>query len=282
MNGSPHQTSLPQFGGNWTEQKLSVLRKYLNAYTTALSKLNFRTVYIDAFAGAGAREEADTDGVQFVEGSAKIALDVRKPSFDRLVFIEEDFDYANNLRKLVAETKAENRARIEQADANVRLPIEVERLVHPDRAVVFIDPFGTQAHWKTIASLMQYPGIDAWILFPVGTICRLMPIHRQPTSAKTREKLDAIFGTPEWQELYDQEQFFGDAGRLSKTTGVNAIVALYRKQLDKEFAGIANQSVALVNSKNSRLYQLLFVMTNPSTRAQELALGMADDIMKNV
>ena len=282
MNGSPRQTSLPHFGGDWTEQKLSVLRKYLNAYTTALSNLNFRTVYIDAFAGAGAREEEDAEGVQFIEGSAKIALDIHKPSFDELVFIEEDANYVSSLRNLVAETKTENRVRIEQADANTQLPIEVERLDHPDRAVVFIDPFGTQAHWKTIASLMQYPGIDAWILFPVGTICRLMPIHQQPTSAKTRERLDAIFGTPEWRDLYNQERLFGEAGRLSKTAGVDEIVALYRRQLDKEFAAIASRSVALKNSNNSRLYELLFVMTNPSIRAQELALGIADNIMKNV
>lgn len=282
MTDNPRQASLPQFGGTWTERKLDVLRKYLHAYTTALKKQGFCTVYIDAFAGTGMREEADADGKRFIEGSAKIALDVRDPSFDELVFIEEDAEHVSNLRDLIADAKAENRARIEQADANVRLPMEVKRLVHPDRAVVFIDPFGTQARWDTIASLMQYPGIDAWILFPVGTICRLMPIRRQPTSTKTRERLDSIFGTSEWQRLYDQEQLFGDAGRLSKTAGVNAIVALYRKQLEKEFAGIANQSVALVNSKKSRLYQLLFVMANPSTRAQELALGMADDIMKNV
>ena len=44
----------PQFGGPWTEEKLSRLRKYLRAYMTIFSthpqaKL-LKTVYVDAFA----------------------------------------------------------------------------------------------------------------------------------------------------------------------------------------------------------------------------------------
>ena len=43
----------PAFGGNWTEEKLDILAKYLDAYTTALKNKQFRLVYLDAFAGAG-------------------------------------------------------------------------------------------------------------------------------------------------------------------------------------------------------------------------------------
>ena len=42
------------FGGPWTEQKLEILRRYLDAYTTALKGQGFQLIYIDAFAGAGA------------------------------------------------------------------------------------------------------------------------------------------------------------------------------------------------------------------------------------
>jgi hypothetical protein len=48
MTGSSHK-----FGGRWTEQKLGILRKYLSAYTKALSRKQFETAYIDAFAGRG-------------------------------------------------------------------------------------------------------------------------------------------------------------------------------------------------------------------------------------
>ncbi len=52
-----------QFGGNWTEDKLERVRKYLKAYTTIMNNqrdkngnLIFKFAFIDAFAGTGYRE----------------------------------------------------------------------------------------------------------------------------------------------------------------------------------------------------------------------------------
>ena len=39
------------FGGDWTEEKLKRVEKYLKAYATIMNKQNFRFAYIDAFAG---------------------------------------------------------------------------------------------------------------------------------------------------------------------------------------------------------------------------------------
>ena len=41
------------FGGPWTEEKLAILKKYLDTYTTVLKNQPFRLIYIDAFAGTG-------------------------------------------------------------------------------------------------------------------------------------------------------------------------------------------------------------------------------------
>ena len=41
------------FGGEWTQEKLDILHRYLDAYTTALKDQNFRLIYVDAFAGEG-------------------------------------------------------------------------------------------------------------------------------------------------------------------------------------------------------------------------------------
>ena len=49
MTGS----DLNQFGRSWTQNKLQILRGYLEAYTTALKKQNFTLIYVDAFAGTG-------------------------------------------------------------------------------------------------------------------------------------------------------------------------------------------------------------------------------------
>jgi three-Cys-motif partner protein len=45
------------FGGSWTEKKLEILKKYLDAYNTALKNQPFKRVYIDAFAGTGYRQQ---------------------------------------------------------------------------------------------------------------------------------------------------------------------------------------------------------------------------------
>ena len=44
-----------EFGGDWTQEKLTRIQKYLTAYTTIMNKQNFRFAYIDAFAGTGYR-----------------------------------------------------------------------------------------------------------------------------------------------------------------------------------------------------------------------------------
>ncbi len=102
-----------RFGGDWTEEKLRALDKYLAAYTTIMAKKKFRFAYIDAFAGTGYREirvedhpdelllpELAADDTQaFVRGSARIALEVR-PRFDKYIFVEKDPDRFSELEKL--------------------------------------------------------------------------------------------------------------------------------------------------------------------------------------
>ena len=109
---------MQQFGGDWTEKKLTCLKKYLGSYTTIMSnqktwngKLKFRYAYIDAFAGTGYRELKEDDDMNnllfpelaeeepqtFLDGSARIALNT-VPRFTKYIFIEkyraEHLDYS--------------------------------------------------------------------------------------------------------------------------------------------------------------------------------------------
>ena len=82
------------FGGPWTQEKLDILRRYLDAYTTALKNRPFRLIYLDAFAGPGlwsprSGYERDYDDFRELhEGSPRIALGVQDRPFDRLIFME--------------------------------------------------------------------------------------------------------------------------------------------------------------------------------------------------
>ncbi|MXY45672.1 MAG: three-Cys-motif partner protein TcmP, partial [Chloroflexi bacterium] len=90
-----HLTST-HFGGPWTTEKLEILERYLDAYTTALKEQPFRLTYVDAFAGSGywrpnsiyhRDDYGDFEGV--LKGSARIALGIQDKPFDDLVFIEK-------------------------------------------------------------------------------------------------------------------------------------------------------------------------------------------------
>ncbi|BBZ98236.1 hypothetical protein BRDID11004_08550 [Bradyrhizobium diazoefficiens] len=98
-----------EFGGQHTELKLSIIEKYLRAFSSALQNKFSQLWYIDAFAGTGKRTvkvEArgedlfDAEVPESVEqrrGSAQIAIDIRPP-FHRLIFIESKQRYCNALR----------------------------------------------------------------------------------------------------------------------------------------------------------------------------------------
>ena len=86
-----------KFGGAWTQEKLNIFTSYLEAYLIALQNQNFKKIYIDAFAGTGKIETSD--GEQYLEGSARLALSARK-SFDFYYFIEGDNKKAAELKQM--------------------------------------------------------------------------------------------------------------------------------------------------------------------------------------
>src|ERR1051326_7620319 len=106
-----------QFGGKWTEEKLTQLRKYLHAYMVLMTRnpraAYFHKVYFDAFAGSGERAvkaapvessdlrlvEPDVDTVELLKGSAQVALET-EPPFDQYIFVEKNPEYAASLEAL--------------------------------------------------------------------------------------------------------------------------------------------------------------------------------------
>ena len=98
-NGTESQA----FGGPWTREKLSILQRYLDAYTTALKNQPFSLMYVDAFAGTGrvALPGKDREDLQeLIRGSAAIALNIQDKRFDRLIFVEQDSDRCSELEGL--------------------------------------------------------------------------------------------------------------------------------------------------------------------------------------
>ena len=181
------------FGGNWTEDKLARLSKYLMAYRTIFTgnerARHFRTWYVDAFAGTGTRLEPDAfvdqqlfqdvyeETKDFRNGSATIALSVLSP-FDKYLFIEKSIGRVNQLKTTIESNFSAllSRCDLLPGDANVLLKIWcAQRDWKKERAVVFLDPYGMQVEWSTIETLGATKAVDLWYLFPLGVgVARLL------------------------------------------------------------------------------------------------------------
>ena len=279
----------PSFGGTWTDQKLEILGRYLDAYTTALKSQPFQLTYVDAFAGEGtylANSDyvlEDYEGLQeFRAGSPRIALEVQDKPFDRLVFVEKDPARCASLRLLEREFPNRNIG-IRNEDANSALPAFCATLGNSERAVVFLDPFATQVSWSTVEELARTQKIDCWILFPLMAIARMMPTSREPPDSLALQ-LDRIFGGRNyWKELYSetplQLSLLSSEPSQQRLRGSDRIAKGYRERLESVFAKVAPTPRTFRNSKNSPMFELFFCASNPI--GARPAVRIADHILRN-
>ena len=276
--------SSPRFGGLWTEQKLEILRAYLDAYTTALKNLPFTLMYVDGFAGAGSYRVSGADYEEFDEfrkGSTRVALDVADKPFDQLIFIEQDASAAEALLQMTNEYPGRH-IEVVQGDANVKVPQFCHGMADFDRAVVFLDPYKTEVSWTTVETIATTQKIDCWILFPLMAVSRMMPTDREPDEALA-EQLDRIFGGREhWQASYQDspQMSLWDEVRRTERGSSEQIAQLYRKRLESVFYCAAPTSRTLRNSRGSPLFEFFFAAGNP--RGAPIAMEIAGHILRNL
>ena len=125
-----------------------------------------------------ARAPADDDARAFIDGSARLAIDIDNRPFDRLIFVEKDTQRYNQLVTLRQEN-TDRDIRTENADANVFLS-NLQENWRTWRGVLFLDPFATQVEWATIEKIAGFNALDTWILFPISAIARMLPVSKNP------------------------------------------------------------------------------------------------------
>lgn len=292
------------FGGDWTNEKLELIRKYLCAYTTIFNQNErakyFTTIYVDAFAGTGRRVMAsrrlkretgqaaifddagdlETDAV--LKGSVRIALEV-DPPFNQYVFIEKSKKRAKELASLLREFPAKAKAvQIEQADANAYLKQWCAQMNwRRHRAVVFLDPYGMQVEWATIEAIAKTKAIDLWILFPLGVAVNRLLTREQSPPKRWGEQLTRLFGTDEWKKTFyvkhQSHTLFGDVESERKEANFDRIGNFFLKRLKTVFAEVASNPRVLKNSKGVPIYWLCFAAGNP--KGAKTAVKIAQDIL---
>lgn len=259
--------SKTSYGGQWTIEKLDILEKYLNAYTTALKKQPFKLLYLDAFAGTGYVELDRGEDAEFIRGSARRAINVKDKPFDELIFVEKDQDRCTELESLKNEFSRRD-IRIENSDANDFL-----RGLRKDwrgwRGVLFLDPFATQIHWRTIEAVAGFEALDTWILFPTAAIVRMLPTSKKPDDIEPKwaNRLTSVFGNDGWRDLYQQSpqaSLFGEPD-LERMEGVGGLIEIYKQNLRELFGNrFLDKSRTLRNSRNVPLFEFIFCVGSPA------------------
>lgn len=288
------------FGGDWTQEKLERVRKYLAAYVQIMKGKPYSYTYIDAFAGTGYINKREKDNItdeesqlvlpelvepevrNFIEGSVRTALRV-DPGFKKYIFIEKDREKVSQLKSIENDFPAHaGNIEIICGDANKAVLEICDRSWRHSRAVIFLDPYGMQIPWSTIEKIASTKAIDLWYLFPIGVAINRLLKKNGDISNSVRNRLDQTFGEPDWFEAFykvsQSDDLFGNADILrEKTADFETIKGYFIERLESIFPGVAENPLWLTNSKNAPLYLLCFACSN--IYAADTAKKIAQDIL---
>lgn len=225
----------------------------------------------------------ETEAIQFLEGSARIALSTQPP-FAKYIFIEQDPKYQKDLEYLKKDfSSLADRIKILPGDANKHLKTLCEQTNwHKTRAVFFLDPYGMEVEWATIESIANTKAADLWILFPLGVgVIRLLT-KRQPPKGAWANRLTKIFGSDDWKSFFYPKKIdstlFGEMEIQEREANWKQIENYFIMKLETVFAGVAHNPLILRNSRNVPLYLLCFAASNP--KGAQTAVKIAQDILK--
>jgi three-Cys-motif partner protein len=289
-----------EFGGGWTQRKLEVLKKYLQAYTKIFERNPrarfYSTSYVDAFAGTGTLRrpalgalapllpELQENEKEFRKGSVTRALEV-DPPFDNYLFIEKDAKKCSELKAIAARFAGRRRVDVVNEDANIGLLRWCRNLdTSQERAVVFLDPFGASVKWEVIAALGRTHAVDLWVLFPYFAINRMLVRNRRPPKAWS-DRLTAVFGTAEWEGTFYSTTSFQSlidsrkVESIHKSADHRAITDFFVKRLSGEFVAVSNP-FPMHNSNGALMFILFFAAANE--HSAKTGLKIANDIIGKI
>jgi three-Cys-motif partner protein len=219
-----------------------------------------------------------------LEGSARRALHIHPP-FTRYVFVEKMRGKAKELQQPSAEfPDLATRVEVIEGDANSELISFCNRTNwRSSRAVVFLDPFGNQVRWETIAAVAACP-IDLWYLFPSHLgVARQINRDGRVDDAKA-ESLDKIFGCQDWRsELVaraEVQDLFGRAEVSIRQADSDAATRFMIQRMATVFNGRVLDKWLPLGKNGAQWYSLIFAWGNPSPRAGQIASRIAKHVMQ--
>jgi len=251
---------------------------------------------VDAFAGAGraqARSAASDEiseaflelGREFrgrtevgdiLNGSPRVALDV-EPPFTHYVFLELDERRGRFLQSLKAEYRTRRKIVVREQDCN-RYLVDLAENRGIDwgkwRGIVFLDPFGMQVRWRTIAALAKTRGLEVFLNFPIGMAIQRLLRRDAKFTDRGRRKLDEYFGDPGWFDVvYPKTQGLFGPQQAKAGDAERRLVLWYGERLGEIF-GYVSHPYLMRNTRGGHLYFLIFAGPNKTGKR------IADDVLK--
>jgi three-Cys-motif partner protein len=251
--------------GRWSEDKLSLLGKYLDAYTKIMKGQEWCRNgyhYVDAFAGTGRPKAKDEE--RYIDGSPRVALKVHHP-FRSYIFIEKEDWRVDKLKRLQGEFPKFN-IQIKQGDCNsiiVNKIVTEIRFENFNRGIIFLDPFGMDIEWQTIESIADTRALEVFLNLPVMAINRSV-LMKQAYKLKPEQikRMDLFWGSPDWRaKLYEEvPTLFGPEIKKIPQTG-KSLGKLFKSRLNEVFPEVS-EPLVMTNSRKVPLYCLIFAGHN--------------------
>ena len=252
--------------GPWSEDKLRLLSKYLDAYTNIMQGQSWCRNgyhYIDAFAGTGRPRARDEE--RYIDGSPRVALTIQHP-FKSYTFIEKTPWRVQRLRELQDEFQDRD-IRIREGDCNHIIISEITpriRYERFNRGLIFLDPFGMDIEWSTIERIAETRALEIFMNLPVMALNRTaLPNDPSALTETQIERMNRFWGSSEWRDDIYQEvpTLFGPVEvKIRRTTG-QRIGRLFKRRLQEVFGHVTDPLV-MTNSRNAPLYCLILAGHN--------------------
>jgi len=267
--------------GSWSRQKLILLGKYLETYTSILNTpKNYSwfkgCYYIDAFAGSVT--PWDKDAQEYIDGSPLVALKTI-PSFNGFVFIEKDEKRLEGNIKPLIRAFPEKDIRVLPGDCNEILITDIlPKFLKSKglRGFIFLDPYGLELCWDTVEAIGLAGVFDVFVNFSVMGVYR--QLGNTPPPENVRATIDAVMGTKDWlPEAYQRstqltlsEEFSPRVERKNERLP-ERLTECYRKQLKTCFAYVS-KGIMMRNASGGPIYSLILASQ------KELAIKKMHDI----
>ena len=242
----------------------------------------WKTIYFDGFAGSGTREkQVNADLMQQLKiteeeektykGAAERVLSLQELGFDFYYFIDKKDTSLNKLKAKLDEKFKDKTIVYRSGDANHQISELAKALRTKDyAALVFLDPFGMQIDWNSIAELKDTRS-DVWILVPTGVIVnRLLD---RAGKLKFSNKLQSFFGLPIEEikaHFYEEKKvqtLFGEEEIITKVSQpIEKIARLYAERMKTIWKHVTDEPLVLKNRNGSPIFHFVFASNKQNAK----------------